>query len=369
MIAPIYGKAEARGKMRLRKSLSPTAGESDSSSNRIWSRVIRTFALAVIAGACVACGMGLAEKTVLKNDRDRIEITGRALLVGDQDEPTGYGLYSYVLFESPPNAETKPLYLAIISACLKEVPDLDGLKRKYPNTKTLNAMFIPVKVFPLEQPGYNSVTGDSIDSKVPKSEHTELKLTAEKILEQYNYDRAQTILHRLSKIYRNGGPYLVSSLDRVSSKSRISPSLFQDLSVVRLVSNQKDRTTMAYEWVLDFVERVSNPQSTGWDDATLATFSDKFRKEREPAFASYGVRAEQLDLKKYIVFPIPDNRTERTLLSPAWKTVVNDSVLDFVNALEDEQSLPAPRPVSLPSPSAPVRQRGEVCDGRCQVRW
>ncbi len=353
-MAPMRGKVEVGRSVRSRESLSQTAGGSSSSgSNRIWSRVISTFALAVLAGALAACGVGFAGgqgrtgyvPVDQKNGPDR---TGRALLVGDQDEPAGYGLYSYVLFESRPNAETEPVYLAIISACLKEVPDLDGLKKKYPNTKSLNAMFIPVKVFTPEQ-----------------SEHTQLKLMAKKILAEYNYDRAQTILHRLSKIYRNGGPYLVSSLDRVSSTSRISPSLFQDLSAVRLVSNQDDWTKMAYEWVLDFVDRVSNPQSTGWDDATLATFSDKIREKMEPAFASYGVRADQLDLKKYIVFPIPDNQAKRIFPFPSWKPGVDDGGPNLITVQDQLHSVP--RPVSFPSQPAPVRQRGDACDGRCRV--
>jgi hypothetical protein len=163
------------------------------------------------------------------------------------------------------------------------------------------------------------VTGDITDSKASPLEQPERKRLnswAEAILQRYNYDRAQAILNKLSKIQKHGGPYLVSSLAPVSGSSGTIRFLFQDLSAVRLVSSQEDQTDMVYEWVLDFVDRVSNPQGVAWNPATLAKFGDEMRDARQPAFAHRGVGADRLDLKKWINFPPPDDPPRRTFRLP-----------------------------------------------------
>ena len=282
------------------------------------------------------CGVGLAGKEGLTNGRDRIAVTGRALLISDQAEEAGYGLYSYLLFESPPDAEAKPVYLAAIRACLKEFPDLGRLEKAYPRA-ALNAMFMPVR-------------RDMKDAKVPSPEQLEqerLKSWAEEILQWYNYGRSQAILNRLAMVQKNGGPYLVSSLGPVSSGTGTNPFLFQDLSAVRLVPRQEDQTTMVYEWVLDFVDRVSNPRPVAWDYAVLAKFGNEMLDARQPAFAHRGVRADQLDLKKWIVFPRPDNLTKRTFHFPPLE--VGDKYLGSVLVSFPDRSPSVLRPVSFPS--------------------
>ncbi len=342
--------------MRSRENLAPVAGGfSKSSSNLIWSRMVITIALVVIAGMLMACGAGLAGQGGPKIAQDRSKITGNALLTDNQTEAAGYGLYSYVLFESPPTAETKPVYLAVLLACLNEYPDLDGLAKKY-RPESLNAIYIPV-------------TAGVSDSQVPLPDQPEmnrLKSRAEEILQRYNYDRAKLILDQLPNVQRNSGPYLVSSLTPASKRNRTSPFLYQDLSAVRLVSNLENQSKMAYEWVLDFVDRVSNPQSSAWNGATLGKFSEEMRDARQPSFKRYNVRADSLELKKYIVFTMPDGKVERTAPSPAWRTgggeagPNRDSIVD--------QSRSVPRRVSFPSRTAPTHQREQACDGQCQER-
>lgn len=290
-------------------SISPTDdGTSFVGSSSIWSQVLRTFVLAVLTSTLVACGSGLASQGGPRIAQDRGKITGRALLIGDQAETAGYGLYSYVLFESPPTPETKPIYLAIISAYVKEVPDLGGLETKH-RKESLNAMFIPV-------------TGESTDSTVPQG--------PEDILQHYNYTRAQAILSQFSNAPRNDGPYLVSSLAPVSSGITPSLSMYQDLSVVRQVASQDNQVKMAYEWVLDFVDRVSNPQSTAWNRDTLVKFGDEVREARRLSFKRYGVSANP----SQIVFPIGDNRADRTLFLLSWNTGVDEGNANQIKMLE-----------------------------------
>lgn len=304
-MVPLYANSEVRQNMRSRKNISPTAGApKHSRATSIWLRVAYTFALSVLAGTLVACASGLASQGSPQIPQDRGKITGRALLIGDQAETSGYGLYSYVLFESPPTPETKPHYLAVILACLKEFPNLGGLETKY-RPEMLNAMYIPL-------------TEDIKPPSLEQSEHNRLKLQAEEILQQYNYGRAQTILNQLPKIQKNGGPYLVSSLAPVSSSGSPSVSLYQDLSAVRQVSSPDGQAKMAYEWVLDFVDRVSNPQPTAWNRDTLVKFGDEFGEARQLSFKRYNVSANPVQ----IVFPIGDHKADRTFFLLSWHTGV-----------------------------------------------
>lgn len=296
--------------MRLRECMSPAAGD----PHHIWSRRLSTIVLTALASSLVACSMGFGELEDSKDRQPRAKPTnldttkpigknlqtGITFLIDNQAEATGYGLYSYVLFESPPTPETKPIYLAVISACLKEIPDLGGLAKQF-RPESLNALYIPI-------------TKDIAEPN------------AEEILQRYDYRRAQKVLQQLSKIEKNGGPYLASSLIPPSSSGR-SLILFQDLSAVRSVSRQDDQTTKAYEWVLDFVDRVRNPRPTAWNPATLATFSDEIRDTRHPAFKRY--------VNVYdIVFPVPDNRTERVLPLTAWTTKVDSGDSHHINVRE-----------------------------------
>lgn len=319
-MVPLYGNTEVRQNMRSTENIFPIAGAPKSSpSNSIWLRMINTCALTMLAGTLVACGAGLVGQGGQKIAQDQIKMTGRALLIGDQTETAGYGLYSYVLFDSPPTVETKPHYLAVILACLKEFPDLGGLEKRY-RPEMLNAMFIPV-------------TGDRTDPQAPpleQPENNQWKSRAEEILQRYNYGRAQMILNQLSKVQKNGGPYLVSSLAPVSSSGNPSVSLYQDLSAVRQVSSPDGQAKMAYEWVLDFVDRVSNPQPTAWNRDTLVKFGHEFGEARQLSFKRYKVSANPVQ----IVFPIGDNRADRTFFLLSWNTGVDEGDPNRIKVLE-----------------------------------
>lgn len=293
--------------MKVHDHMSPATGNFyPSGSHRAWSHVISAFIVTVMAGALVACSMGYGELGDPEDHQAQNKRTGRTILVDNQAETVGYGLYSYLLFESPPTPQTKPLYLAIISACLKEFPDLDGLRKEH-RPESLNVIHLPV----------------TRNISAPR---------AEEILQYYSYERAQAILGQLSMIQRNGGPYLASSLVPVSNSSRANQSLYQDLSAIHFVSHQEDQINIARNWVLGFVNQVSKPRA--WDRATLATFTDEIRERIQPVFTSQGLSADKLDLKKYIVFPIPDNKTEQIFPFIAWKTSVDNGSRHRINVRE-----------------------------------
>ena len=363
MIASIPENPGERQTVTSKIMSSPLTRRSRSSdSNCIWSRVIRTFALAVLASACVACGMGYSGKGSLQSSLGRPDITGRTLLVGDRPETPGYGLYSYVLFESEPTAETKPLYLAVILACLEEVQDLGELEKRYKdNLQKLNGMFIPV----IED------RTDSQRNPTKQPEHKPAETRAEEILQRYNYPRAKAILKRLSPIQRHGGPYLVSALAPASGNSSPTVSLFQDLSVVHFVSSEKNPNKMAREWVLDFIGRVSTLRPTDWNPELLKGFAGEMQDAQQPSFVHYKVRTDQSDVKNWIVaivFPIPDSRTDKaSLITPSRARI--HAVRRTVAYLPEGQSRFVSRSVPPPSQPSPRHQRGEVCVAQCRAHW
>src|SRR5439155_10381933 len=55
--------------------------------------------------------------------------TGRSFLVGEQAEEKGYGLYSYLLFGSPPSDATRARYLRAIEAYLEKIPSVTSLEK------------------------------------------------------------------------------------------------------------------------------------------------------------------------------------------------------------------------------------------------
>ena len=153
--------------------------------------------------------------------------TGRAFLVGNQPEDRGYGLYSYLLFGSPPTDITRNRYRAAITTYLELIPARIALEEFLPRDQ-LNITYLPLKVHPPE--------------RLSPKEHTDW------ILQYYNYTRARVLLSALPGTHREG-PYIASSPKPLSSaKLLFGPYLYQDLSSVppRLVEL----------WVKEFLNQV-----------------------------------------------------------------------------------------------------------------
>jgi hypothetical protein len=135
--------------------------------------------------------------------------TGRVLLARSQHEEAGFGLYSYLLFGSAPDDSTRERYLNAVKVYLRLTPAIEDL-RKFLDLKQLNANYLPVTSLPAEG----------------------VKLTAEWLLENYDYARARGILRVLDGPHFRG-PYIVSVLKPADPRAGASrPIFFQDLSVV-----------------------------------------------------------------------------------------------------------------------------------------
>jgi len=158
--------------------------------------------------------------------------TGSSLLFESQGEAVGYGLYSYLLLGSPPAGAVRDQYLAVIEAVWRLLPQIARLEAHVPRQE-LNIAYLPVTAPP---PG---------------------AVSAEWILEKYDYARARAILRLLPGTHRDG-PYVVSGLKPLAAPLAPGPVLFQDLSRVppHLVST----------WVKEFLNQAA--QERFWEERT-----------------------------------------------------------------------------------------------------
>jgi hypothetical protein len=161
-------------------------------------------------------------------------ITSRELLADSKCEEKGLGLYSYILFGSPPpNDATHERYVATLKSFLA-IPSTREMVKYVPKGQ-LNITYVPIHG--IVQPS-----------------------SAEELLKVYNYERASDLLARIScnqGAIRCGpylaGPYIISTTKPLSEQTSLSVNfLYQDISSVpaRIVPL----------WVDEFMKQSAQPQ-------------------------------------------------------------------------------------------------------------
>ncbi|RPI04237.1 MAG: hypothetical protein EHM71_13830 [Zetaproteobacteria bacterium] len=171
--------------------------------------------------------------------------TGSAFLLSDRTEMTGYGLYSYLLFGSPPGAAVRERHLKALEAFVGLIPDIAELERYIP-TRELNIAYVPLTTDPGRQ------------------------ATADRLFAHYDYARARSVL-RLIPGGNREGPYIVSVLrplgGTAGAAASPNPYLFQDLSTAppHLVAS----------WVKEFLNQAA--QERFWEERSAERFALKLR--------------------------------------------------------------------------------------------
>jgi len=147
-------------------------------------------------------------------------LSGRSFLVPGANEDSGYGLYSYLLFESPPTDTTeRARYLGAIESYLRVIQSIAEMER-YRHRSQINLVILPVK--------------RSVALPDNLSDTTNLAKSAEEVLAVYDYARSQSLLAELGPKGVRTGPYLISIMPLGSQggkmvlrfdMSRVVPSL------------------------------------------------------------------------------------------------------------------------------------------------
>jgi hypothetical protein len=202
---------------------------------------------ATARGAAVSCSVQVVVMDPA-DSRGVRRIPGKAFL--GTNEADGYGLYSYVLLGSAPDASSRDRYTSTIEAYLSLVPDVFSLET-YSRRAELAITYIPLQARAL---------GD-LESPTPPS------VTPAWILERYDYAHAAVLLSRIPGRHRDG-PYLVSSLTPLSRSTTIgSEHVFQDLSSVP--------PNLAAAWMKVFLNQTS--QERFWMPETTTLLALRLR--------------------------------------------------------------------------------------------
>jgi len=198
-----------------------------------------TYAATVTVGDGGSAPVECIVRVIVRRDarpRDPSRETGLALLSRGRAEEAGYGLYSYLLLGSPPGEASRERYLKAIGAYWALAPDIASLEQ-YVQRRELNVAYVPVTSAPAGA------------------------VSAEWMIEQYDYARARSLLRVLPGVRRDG-PYIVSVLRPLGGTGEVArlpgPYLFQDLSSVppHLVAS----------WVREFLNQAA--QERFWEERT-----------------------------------------------------------------------------------------------------
>lgn len=179
-----------------------------------------------------------------KTGADRsARLSGRALLLPTSSEPKGYGLYSYLLFDTPPKDDLeRERYLKSLESYLLVLQPIAELER-HRRRSELNITLIPVK--------RNIELPDDLSSPKQASQ------AAEQVLAAYDYARASALLANLGKQMVRSGPFLVSMRPAVSNPGTLF--LFFDMSRVT--------PKLVWDWVREFCSLAAQERS--WSEIEL----------------------------------------------------------------------------------------------------
>jgi hypothetical protein len=208
------------------------------------------------------------EVYVTEAERSEVRETGRSFLIkGGSKEPEGFGLYSYLLFGTRPEASNRQRFVRAVEACLQRMEDVTKLQG-YRSPSTLNVTFLPLETAPPS----------------PSS-----PVSADWILDHYDYARARVLLGSLPGDLREG-PYLVSVFKPLASAVP-REYLFQNLSLI-----PDDDDKLISWWVREFLSQAA--QERFWEPRTFDSFVLKLRTTI--AVLSSGLQPVQKGLESWV---------------------------------------------------------------------
>lgn len=191
-------------------------------------------------------------------------VTGTAVLLPDQKEQPGYGLYSYALLSYRPQAAELPKFNAYLRALL-ELPTAAAVERYVPRRR-INITYLPLETL---SPAWDTL---STDGKVGY------------VVDHYDYARGTAMLASLRQ--RMGpGPVIISVLKPLDLSGHPHPVLVQDLT-------SAEPSLMA-TYVSHFVDQAAKDRF--WQESTLSRFGLSLRNGLEVAAEGLGMSKSAVD--------------------------------------------------------------------------
>lgn len=184
-------------------------------------------------------------------------ITRTFLLPNKLEEP-GYGLYSYLLFSTPPDPADATMferYVKILEVYLRLLEPLSRFEHEIQPSQ-LNVTHVPVK----------AVSADAWVELASLTSQEDTRKWAEWLVEHYDYARGQIMLHRAGLTNREG-PYLLSSLNPLGRHPVARPFLIQDLSGIP--------PEQAGDWLKEFINQTA--QERFWEPRALSQLTLKMK--------------------------------------------------------------------------------------------
>lgn len=185
-------------------------------------------------------------------------ITATSVLLPNQHEEPGYGLYSYALLTHPPQDSELPKYRAFLTA-LVGLPTAKDVAM-YVQIARINITYFPLTSSP---DNWDALTANG---------------RVDYVLAHYDYARGAAMLASLPGSIGTG-PVITSVLKPLSYDSAPHPVLVQDLSTAQPV--------LMADYVKEFVDQAA--QDHFWEEKTLQAFSLKLRNFLETAAIGLGM--------------------------------------------------------------------------------
>jgi hypothetical protein len=211
--------------------------------------------------------------------------TGRDFLIEGMTERSGYGLYSYFLFGSPPSDEvTLARYRAVLEAYFLMTPVRDFGRNN--SRSRLNITYLPIN------------TRNAQSSLLTTSDIVEWGLR------NYDYDHAIALLDTLPGSHRNG-PYIISCLEPLSKRESLIRYLFQPSGRYLVQDLSKVHPRLIHEWVQRFFVEVY--QERHWDVDTAEALALRIRNEVQALSGIFGEqqgseKASEDRLKAWVIW-------------------------------------------------------------------
>lgn len=160
--------------------------------------------------------------------------SGRALLLRGRNERPDYGLYSYLLFRSPPGGATRDRDRAVLAAYLRLIESVTALEGLVDRSQ-LNITYVPVR-----EPVRDLASADSL-------------------LARYDYARAQVMLGKIPAA-AGDGPFLVSFRRPLSPETEAQPPML----VLNMTAVTPDVASL---WVSEFLSQTA--QERYWEEDAI----------------------------------------------------------------------------------------------------